>query len=131
MAPSWPLTSSHLNTASFYCLRDLSSFSLLSTLFLCLRFVYFFFFSYFFVSSVVSSFFCYLLQVWFVRTRFSSFEHIFPTFSLILILLFFVLFSGVELTNLPTARKSPTRKLLRNERQSALNTKQAEARSQL
>ena len=33
LAPPWPLTSSHLNTASFYYLLDLSRFSLLSTLF--------------------------------------------------------------------------------------------------
>ena len=42
LAPPWPLTSSHLNTASFYYLLDLSSFSLLSTLFLylaCSRFL--------------------------------------------------------------------------------------------
>ena len=63
LAPSWPLTSSHLNTASVYYLLDLSSFSLLSTpgtLFLYLRvlvfsscvFIHFFVF---FVSSVSSS----------------------------------------------------------------------------
>ena len=33
MAPPWPLTSSHLNTAPVYYLLDLSSCSLLSTLF--------------------------------------------------------------------------------------------------
>ena len=43
------LTSFHLNTASFYYLLDLSSFSLLSPLFLYLRFSHFFFFSSFFV----------------------------------------------------------------------------------
>ena len=43
LAPPWPLTSSHLNTASVNYLRDLSSFSLLSTLLLyypCCRFLY-------------------------------------------------------------------------------------------
>ena len=42
MAPPWSLTSSHLNTASFYYLLDLSSFSLLSTLFLYFCFLIFF-----------------------------------------------------------------------------------------
>ena len=37
LAPPWPLTSSHLNTTSVYDLPDLSSFSLLSTLFLYFR----------------------------------------------------------------------------------------------
>ena len=41
LAPPWPLTSSHLNTASFYYLLDLSCFSLLSTPFLHLRFLIF------------------------------------------------------------------------------------------
>ena len=47
LAPPWPLTSSHLNTPSFYCLLDLSSFSSLSTFFLYFRFLRFSFFVFF------------------------------------------------------------------------------------
>ena len=64
LAPPWPLTSSQLNTASVHYLLDLSSCSLLSTLFLYFGFLTFS------VSSVVSSFFYHLLQIWFVRARF-------------------------------------------------------------
>ena len=63
--------SSHLNTASFFYLLGLSSFSLFPTLLLCFDFLNFILF----VSSAVSSFLYYLLQIRFVRTRFSSFEH--------------------------------------------------------
>ena len=62
--------SSHLNTASFFYLLGLSSFSLFPTLLLCFDFLNFILF----VSSAVSSFLYYLLQIRFVRTRFSSFE---------------------------------------------------------
>ena len=49
-SPPWTLTTSHLNTASFYYLLDLSSFSVLSIHFLYFRFVTCFcFFSSFFV----------------------------------------------------------------------------------
>ena len=55
MAPPWPLTNFHVNTASFYYLLDLSSFSLLSPLFLYdFRFLIFFVssFPHFLVSSL-------------------------------------------------------------------------------
>ena len=60
LAPPWPLTSSHLNTASFYYLLDHSSFSLLSPLF-CTTSV----FSFFFVSlfpHFCSSVFVYIIR---------------------------------------------------------------------
>ena len=59
LAPPWPLASSHLNTASVYYLLDLSSFSLLSTLFWYFRVLVFYIvriylFFIFFASSVSS-----------------------------------------------------------------------------
>ena len=90
--------SSHLNTASFYYLRGLSSFSLLSTPFLCFRFSihFFLFFSCFFVflpspSNLVcaNSFF----KFWTFLINF--FCHL--TWC-------FVLFLVVELAIFPTAR---------------------------
>ena len=44
LAPPWPLTSSHLNTASVYYLLDLSSFSLLSAFFCTTVFSFFYVF---------------------------------------------------------------------------------------
>ena len=111
LAPPWPLTSSHLNTASCYYLRDLSSFSLIYTFFCTWVLSPYRFHFDFFVCSVVSSFFYFLLQVWFVRTCFSSFERFFfSIFSLILILCFRFFFGkfvflGVELANWAAASK--------------------------
>ena len=55
LASPWPLTSSHLSTASVYYLLDLSSFSLLSTLFCTSVFRRIFSFLQFFLTQGSSS----------------------------------------------------------------------------
>ena len=85
LAPPWPLTSSYLNTASFYYLRDLSSFSLLSRFFFVLPFSPLLFFH---IFRSFSCCFVFLLSPYNLARANSFFnvKILFFNFSLILIL---------------------------------------------